>query len=224
MTTKTAIRTCATSPPPGANMRAALVLGLTVLAVGVVGAGEAYADHCPTISTERCAHEKLRVDADVINATLYPAQNGSVLEIWLKVTKSSSPHDHISFQYIQTRNGDALSEYCVEYPTNRAIELKKKTTYFKTCFFVPDWMSTDDLNRLKFGYILTTSGGVHGGFSSTKTSWSGPLLWKPIFAISYSQLSPPVISGMTPSDPCRYFPANSEGVRYFRAECILRWL
>ena len=53
--------------------------------------------------------------------------------------------------------------------------------------------------------------------------WSGPRSWRPIFATFYSHLSPP-ISGMTPSESCIYCPANSEGVMYFRAEWILRWL
>ena len=57
---------------------------------------------------------------------------------------------------------------------------------------------------------------------------AGVVEWSPLIDTDFRgilfTLNTPSISGMAPSEPCRYCPANSEGVRYLSAECILRWL
>ena len=80
----------------------------------------------------------------------------------------------------------------------------------------------EDVLKGDFEEQLASWSGAAGS-ARTDAQWSGPLSWRPIFATVYSHLSPP-ISDMIPSESCIYCTANSEGVMYFRAEWILRWL
>ena len=131
-----------------------LVLGLAMLAVGAVSVNQAYADHCPSSYAGKCKHGVLQVTVDIINATLYPAQNGEVLEMWLDVTRLGA-HDHISFNEVVASNGDFFHEACHRQDDGRykLYELNKLGSYiFKICYFIPDYVNLDRLQTLTVGY------------------------------------------------------------------------
>ena len=132
-----------------------LALGLAMLAVGAVSINQAYADHCPSDYGGKCKHGVAQVTVDIINATLYPAQNGSVLEMWLDVTPGLGIHNHISFGEIVTSNGAFFNEVCHRQDDgrNKLYELNRRaSSIFKTCHFIPDYVNLDRLRTLIVGY------------------------------------------------------------------------
>lgn len=146
------LRDPGTVPQSGVDMRAALVLGLAVLAVtGAVGV--VHAQEWPQEDNSKYA--TLRMGVNIVNATLYEGGDGRELVMWLDLKPGPYPDNAFSIRGIKTSEPDFwLPDYCVQYKRDEALVLTKPTL-LKSCYYVPHHLDTADLLSLHVGYNLT---------------------------------------------------------------------
>lgn len=133
------------------------LVGLATVIMVSTGANYANADHCAylTLTIGECVHETLRMSVSVVNATLYPAMTGDELVMWLELIPRPDPHNFMAVSHISTDDNHIfLSEHCVQYPANGKPLKITDRQLLKTCYFIPDYLDTDDLKQLHIGYEL----------------------------------------------------------------------
>ena len=130
------------------------LVGLATVIMVSTGANYANADHCPYLAIGECAHDTLRMSVSVVNATLYPAMTGDELVMWLELVPRPDPHNFMAVSHISTDDDNIfLSEHCVQYPANDPLKITDRQL-LKTCYFIPNYLDTDDLKQLHIGYEL----------------------------------------------------------------------